>query len=120
MKKKIEWGEFCNIVGITPRNIVLEYFLEGREMDFGRGDIARATGLKRATVYRIIAQLLKEKDIISTRKISGSQLYKLNMNKREIRVLFAIFDVILDKIAEEHMNDAKILSRTKKEPIRNL
>ncbi len=102
------WGEFCEVLGVTPRNRVLECFIEGREMDFSSGSIAEQTGLNRATTYRTIEELISEKYLIPSRKISGAQLFKLNKEKREVKVLLAIFDMILDKIAEEY---------TPKEPI---
>lgn len=101
MKQASDWGEFCNVVGITPRNRILECFLEGKEMDFGRGSIVEMTGLKRATVYRIMDQLIEQEFIIPTRRVGGSQLYKLDKGRKEVRLLISIFDLILKRIEQE-------------------
>ena len=115
MKKNTTQGEFCEILGVTPRNRILECFIEGREMDFSSGSIAEATALNRATTYRTIEELEEEEMIILSRKISGAQLYKINRNKREVKMLIAIFDMILDKIAQEYAPKEPI--RQKKEII---
>src|SRR3989344_594376 len=107
-QNKHNWGEFCEVLGVTPRNRVLECFIEGREMDFSSGSIAEQTGLNRATTYRTIEEIISEKYIIPTRRVSGAQLYKLNRGKREVRVLIAIFDMILDKIAQDYKDKEEI------------
>ncbi|MBI1972763.1 hypothetical protein HYS50_02040 [Candidatus Woesearchaeota archaeon] len=115
MNNDVPWGEFCNIAGPTPRNRVLEFFIDMKGLDYTAGDIASFTQLNRATTYNTMEELIKEVYLIPTRKVSGSQLYKINEAKREVKVLIAIFDMILDKIAEEYAPKASIKQR--KEPI---
>tara|TARA_Y100000310_G_scaffold285479_1_gene308953 strand:+ start:514 stop:834 length:321 start_codon:yes stop_codon:yes gene_type:complete len=99
---KTKWGEFCNIFGTNPRNRILEFFLEGRELDFALGDVAKETGLNRATAYNKLAELIEEGYLIPTRKISGGQLYKLNKQKKEVMLLISAFNMVLRRIAKEH------------------
>lgn len=99
MEKNEPWGEFCNIFGVNPRNRVLEFLLETRELDFGVGDIARETGLNRATTYNVMGELIENKYLTCSRKISGTQLYRLNLEKREVRFLIKIFNMILKNLA---------------------
>ena len=40
-------GAFCDVFGQTPRLQVLEYFLEGREVDFTIASVAEDTELSR-------------------------------------------------------------------------
>ena len=100
--KYTPWGEFCNVFGVTPRNRILECFLEGREVDFSIGAVAQITGLNRATAYNEAKRLIKEKYLIPTRRISGAQFYKLNFHKREVKFLIMVFDKVLNMIGEEH------------------
>ncbi len=104
---KVEYGRFCEIFGEIPKNKILEFLLEMRELDFSIGDIARETRLNRATTYNIMEQLIKNKYVILTRKVSGGQLYKLNMDKREVQLLIKIFNLILDSIAMEYKEKSK-------------
>ena len=115
MSRETLWGEFCKVMGATPRNRILEFFLAMRDLDYSIGDLALETQLPRATAYNIMEELIKEEYLVSSRKVSGSQLYKLNRNKREVRMLIAIFDMILDKIAKEYAPKEPI--RQKKEII---
>ncbi len=101
MKGK-KWGDFCEMFGATPRNRIVEFFLEIRELDFAIGDVAKETGLNRATTYNTIEGLLAQKVLIPSRKVSGGQLYKLNKEKREIKVLIEVFNLILSRIVNEH------------------
>ncbi len=106
MKKT--YGEFCEVFGITPRNIVIEFFLEMRGLDFSTGDIAKETGLNRATTYNTIEELTNAKYLIPTRKVSGSQLYKLNIEKKEVKVLIRVFNLLLEDIGKEYNDKQEI------------
>ena len=89
------YGEFCEIFGANPRNRIIEFFLEMRGLDFSIGDVARETGLNRATTYNTIEELVKAKYLILTRKVSGAQLYILNVEKEEVKILINTFNTIL-------------------------
>ena len=107
MKEEM-WGEFCEIFGVTPRNRVIEFFLEGREMDFSIGDVAKEIGMNRATTYNTIEELIQEGYIIPTRKVSGGQLYKLNEEKDEVKILINAFNLVLKNIMKDHQKVKKI------------
>lgn len=107
MMKEKKWGEFCEMFGTTPRNRIIEFFLEMRELDFAIGDLAKETGLNRATAYNTIEDLLAQKVLMPSRKVSGGQLYKLNKDKREIKVLIEVFNLILSRIVNEHPSKEK-------------
>ncbi len=95
MHKKQQGGMFTRVFGDSPRNLILEFFLELRELDFPISTIARETGLKRATAYNTMEELISKKFAVPTRKLSGSQLYKLNMQKPEVKILIEAFNLIL-------------------------
>ncbi len=101
MKEKT-WGAFCEIMGINPRNRVIELFLEGREIDFATGDVARIIGMNRATTYNTIKELLDEGFIIFSRKVSGSQLYQLNLDKPEVKLLIKAFSLVLENMVSQY------------------
>ena len=100
-----ESGELCKIFGITPRNRILEFFLEMRELDFGIGDVARETGLNRATTYNTVEELIRQEIIVPTRKLGNTQLYKLNLYKPEVRALVEAFNVLLENIVKENSGE---------------
>ena len=107
VKTMEEWGEFCNLFGSTPRNRILEFFLEMRSMDYGLGDVAQETGLNRTTTYNTMEELLKSKLITPTRKLGRTQLYAINMKNPEVKVLIKVMDKVIEHIAAgEHQEEA--------------
>ena len=96
------YGEFCNVFGINPRNQIIEFLLETRELDYSIGDIAKETDLNRATTYNTISELTNQGYLIKTRVISGTQLYKLDIDKKEVKILIKVFNLVLDNITKEH------------------
>jgi len=106
VKTMEEWGEFCNLFGSTPRNRILEFFLEMRSMDYGLGDVAQETGLNRTTTYNTMEELLKSKLITPTRKLGRTQLYGINMKNPEVKVLIKVMDNVIEHIAAgEHQEE---------------
>ncbi|MBI2141862.1 hypothetical protein HYU15_00030 [Candidatus Woesearchaeota archaeon] len=103
MSRYPKWGEFCEVFGANPRNRVIEFFLECRELEFSIGDVARETGLNRATAYIVMAEIVKKRYLMPTRKSSGAQLYKLNIEKEEVALLIKAFNLVLSRVVEEEM-----------------
>lgn len=108
MKQDNKWGEFCKILGVNPRNRILEFLIETRELDFTIGDIAREIGMNRATTYNVVEQLIKENYITPTRKVSGAQLYKLNTEKKEVKILIETFNLVLGKIVKRYKDNSRV------------
>ena len=108
MKQDNKWGEFCEILGVNPRNRILEFLIETRELDFTIGDISREIGMNRATTYNVVEQLINEEYIIPTRRVSGTQLYKLNTEKKEVKILIETFNLVLSKIVKGHRDKLRV------------
>lgn len=94
-------GVFIGLFGETPRNKILEFLLEMKGLDFTIGDISREVEINRATTYNVMEELIKEKIVVATRKISGAQAYKLNKNKEEVKLLVLAFNSGLKLISEK-------------------
>ncbi|MEK6812554.1 MAG: helix-turn-helix domain-containing protein, partial [Nanoarchaeota archaeon] len=101
-KQRLQPGEFSKVFGPTPRNKIMECFLELRSLDNSAGDIAKETGLNRATTYNNIALLEKDGYLTKTRKVSGSQLYKLDEKKPEVKILIKVFNMMLTDVAKRY------------------
>ena len=86
---------FIELFGDYPTIKVLDYLLTERELDFSISDMARNAGIGRATLYRILEQLIKNQIIIPTRMIGKSKLYKLNFENPKIKKLIEIDDMLL-------------------------
>lgn len=91
-----ETTTFRELFGDTPKIRVLEYLLEGRELDHSIGDIAEGAKINRVTLFRMWDKLEKAKIIVHTRNIGNAKLYKLNMQNPKVRVLARLFDEIIN------------------------
>ena len=96
MRFRDEPTVFRELLGDTPKIRVLEYLLEGRELDHSIGDIAEGAGINRVTLFRMWDKLEKLKIITHTRNIGNAKLYKLNVENPRIRFLAELFDKIIN------------------------
>jgi len=86
---------FRKALGDNPKIRVLEFFIEGRELDYSISDIAEGAEIGRTTLFRIWDDLIDAKIIVFTRQIGNAQLYKLNLESIFVRKLVDIFDEII-------------------------
>lgn len=97
---------FREFFGDTPKIRVLEYLLEGRELDASLGDIAEGAGINRVTLFRLWSKLEKLKIVVHTRNIGNAKLYKINMSNPRVKNLAELFDKIITedfkKVALKH------------------
>jgi len=88
---------FREFFGDTPIIRVLEYLLEGRELDASLTDIAEGAGINRVTLVRLWPKLEKLRIVIHTRNIGNAKLYKLNINNPRVKNLAELFDKIINE-----------------------
>ena len=97
MKFQDEPTIFREIFGYTPKVRVLEYLLEGRELDHSIGDIAEGAGINRVTLFRLWPEIEKSKLIINTRNIGNAKLFKLNIKNSYVLNLMEMFDKLISE-----------------------
>lgn len=110
MRFQDETTLFREIFGDTPKIRVLEYLLEGRELDHSIGDIAEGAGINRVTLFRMWNDLEKSKIIVHTRNIGNAKLYKLNINNHYVIILLDLFDRIINIDFQENKIKKRILA----------
>jgi len=86
---------FTKALGDNPKIRVLEFLIEGRELDYSISDIAEGAEIGRTTLFRIWEDLLRAKIIVFTRQIGNAQLYRLNLENPFVKKLVEIFDEII-------------------------
>ncbi len=96
----MKFGIFCEIYGKTLRNLVIEYLLEMRNLDFAVGDMAEEIEISRPKAYEIIKNLEKENIVKKSRTVSGTQLYILNKNNIKVKLLTKTFKECLNLVIE--------------------
>lgn len=97
MKFQDEPTIFREIFGDTPKVRVLEYLLEGRELDHSIGDIAEGAGINRVTLFRLWPKIEKSKLIVNTRNIGNAKLFKLNIKNSYVLNLIEMFDKLISE-----------------------
>ncbi|MGV8152465.1 MAG: hypothetical protein ACP5OG_05270 [Candidatus Nanoarchaeia archaeon] len=86
---------FRKSLGDTPQLRVLEFLIEGRELDYSITDIAEGAEIGRTTLFRIFDELIKNKIIIHTRVIGNAKLYKINPENIFVKKLIEAFDEVI-------------------------
>ena len=86
---------FRQALGDSPKIRVLEFLIEGRELDYSISDIAEGAEIGRTTLFRIWDDLLKTKIIVFTRQIGNAQLYRLNLENPFVKKMIELFDEII-------------------------
>ena len=104
-----EPGEFCKILGITPRNRIIEFFLEMKDIDYGIADVARNLEMHQATAYNVTKELIDNKILIPHRILGRTQTYILNKKNKVVKILIKIFNELLKNIAKEYIIEKKIV-----------
>lgn len=88
---------FREFFGDTPTIRVLEYLLEGRELDASLSDIAEGAGINRVTLFRLWPKLERLRIVTHTRNIGNAKLYKINMKNPRVKNLAEFFDKIVNE-----------------------
>jgi len=86
---------FREALGDTPKIRVLEFLMEGRELDYSISDIAEGAEIGRTTLFRIFDDLIKNEVVIPTRQIGNAKLFRINQNNVFVKKMIELFDSII-------------------------
>ena len=86
---------FTRAIGNTPKIKVLEFLIEGRELDYSISDIAEGAGIGRTTLFRIWNDFVKLGIVKHTRDIGNAKLYKLNLANPFAKKMAELFDTLV-------------------------
>jgi len=86
---------FRQALGDTPKIRVLEFLIEGRELDYSISDIAEGAEIGRTTLFRIFDDLIKSGIVVPTRQIGNAKLFKLNRKNSFAKKMIELFDEVI-------------------------
>ena len=86
---------FTKAIGNTPKIKVLEFLIEGRELDYSISDIAEGARIGRTTLFRIWEDLIGLGIIKHTRDIGNAKLYRLNVENPFVKRMIGLFDALV-------------------------
>jgi len=98
------------LFGDCPQVKIVETFAENHDDSLSGPEIARMTGVTKATVYVHIDKLLKEDIIRKVRKVGKTQLYQLNNDNPKAKIILMLERFIvserLGKLVEKEKTGA--------------
>jgi len=86
---------FTKTIGDTPKIKVLEFLIEGRELDYSVSDIAEGAGIGRTTLFRIWNDFVELGIVKPTRVIGNAKLFRLNMSNNSVKKMIDFFDALV-------------------------
>ncbi len=95
---------FREALGNTPVIRVLDFLIEGRDLDYSLTDIAENSNIGWTTLHRIWGNLLKYKIVKQTRTIGRAKLFKLNQENQSVKQLIKLYDTLLFQETENHFS----------------
>ena len=96
------------MVGNSPKTRVMDFLLEGRELDYSLSDIARNSSIGWTTLHRIWNDLEKFEIVKSTRNIGRAKLYRLNLENQTVKKLIQFYDQLLILETEKTLSKISI------------
>ena len=82
-------------IGNTPKIKVLEFLIEGRELDYSVSDIAEGAGIGRTTLFRIWDDFVELGIVKPTRMIGNAKLFRLNAENVFVKKMIEVFDTLV-------------------------
>src|SRR3989344_9457194 len=93
---------FVESLGNSPLIRILDYLIEGRELDYSLTDISENAHVSWSTLHRIWGNLEKYKWIKFSRPIGRAKLYRLNTENPAVKHLIELYDTVLLENTEKH------------------
>ena len=95
-----EKSVFVEYFGDYPLIRVLDFLIEGRDMDYSMTKIAKNSGVGWTAFSDIRHQLTKKEIVVFTRKIGNAKLFRLNIKNAWVKELIKM-DSIITKLETE-------------------
>jgi len=102
-----EKSVFAEYFGDYPLIRVLDFLIEGRDMDYSMTEIAKNSGVGWTAFSEIWKQLIKKEIVVLTRKIGNAKLFKLNTKNLWVKELIRM-DNVITKLETEKMLSMEI------------
>jgi len=106
--KMEELTMFRDFVGDSPSTRLLEFLIQGRELDYTLTEISEKAGVSWTTLNRLWPSIIKNKIVKVTREIGKIKLYRLNLDNKGVKKLVELFDYLLFKDIDNRINVEKI------------
>ena len=99
-----EKSVFAEYFGDYPLIRVLDFLIEGREMDYSMTEIAKNSCVGWTAFSEIWPQLNKKEIVLFTRKIGNAKLFRLNTKNPWVKELIRMDNVITKLETEKFLS----------------
>ncbi|MFH1181708.1 MAG: hypothetical protein V1702_02000 [Candidatus Woesearchaeota archaeon] len=90
---------FVRMFGNSPKIKVIDFLLDNSGLDWSKSDMARQTGISRATLDGFFDSLVKDSIIVPTRIIGRARLFRLNTQLAFVKKLIEL-DMLISRPLE--------------------
>src|SRR3989338_1786492 len=104
MQKMEEKSVFVEYFGDYPLIRVLDFLIDGRDMDYSMTEIAKNSGVGWTAFSDIWPQMMKKEIVIFTRKIGNAKLFRLNIKNPWVKELIRMDNVITKLETEKFLS----------------
>ena len=102
---------FVETFGKTPVIKVLDFFLTFDSFDYSKSQVSEGTGVSRITLDKIWEELISKKIIIKTRTIGRADMYRLNKDGQNVKILMELSLKLASAFAEEEFVKQRLHKR---------
>ena len=104
-----EKSVFVDYFGDYPLIRVLDFLIDGRDMDYSMTEIAKNSGVGWTAFSEIWKSLTKREIVVLTRKIGNAKLFKLNTKNQWVSELIKM-DNLITKLETKKILHKEILA----------
>ena len=94
---------FKQAFGNSPVIRVLDFLIEGRDLDYSLTDIADNANIGWTTLHRMWDDLVRLEIVKHTRNIGKAKLFRLNTENSAVRKLIRVYDELLKQETEKNL-----------------
>ena len=98
-----------NLTGDMPLFKIIDFLLENKGMDFSKSDIAKGSGISRASLFNYWNEIEKHSIVKVTRSFGKTRLYTINTKNPIMQKIIELERTLIAEAMNKAYNDKKKL-----------
>ena len=98
-----------NLTGDMPLFKIIDFLLENKGMDFSKSDIAKGSGISRASLFNYWNEIEKHSIVKVTRSFGKTKLYTINTKNPVIQKIIELERTLITEAMNKAFNHKKRL-----------
>jgi len=96
-----EKSMFVKLLGDSPSIKTLDFLLLSRDFDYSKKEIAENSHISYNTLNAIWPYLIQNEILKKTRKVGKQEMFRLNMNSLQVKMLLKLYNSLIYGMLEE-------------------